>query len=259
MIQTARQAQCDQDPQCRKISSSDLICWSMYSAGRSAIVDIAEPHHDQNRFESVLGVFFLLAFGLAIAVPCYLHGPIFGDEGFLASGADRVLLGELPNRDFVSLQPPFSFYAVTFVFKFLEPAPAVLRRLGLVLQEAVLLSYVFFRDAPNAPIRAMTRVSTCASPSAPSQSQDGFFAQQSDRCFFVLHALGSPAWPRRHASLSSAGWSRAVYPLCWISSSSFRSRVMRRRAQSHGLKWDTRTNGFQTPFTTYPRSPSPAL
>lgn len=107
MIQTARQAQCDQAPQCRKISSSDLICWSMYSAGHSAIVDIAEPHHDQNRFESVLGAFFLLVFGLAIAVPRYLHEPIFGDEGFLASGADRVLLGELPNRDFVSLQPPF--------------------------------------------------------------------------------------------------------------------------------------------------------
>lgn len=162
MIHTARQAQSDQDPQCRKISSSDLICWSMYSAGHSTIVDIAEPHHDQNRFESVLGAFFLLVFGLAIAVPRYLHGPIFGDEGFLASGADRVLLGELPNRDFVSLQPPFSFYAVAFVFKFVEPSLAVLRGLGLVLQEAVLLSTYFFATRLTRPFAAALGVAPLA-------------------------------------------------------------------------------------------------
>ena len=59
----------------------------------------------------------LLCFALIIAVPRYKAGIDVGDEGFLAYGAERVLDGQVPNRDFVSLQPPFSFYTTAVFFR----------------------------------------------------------------------------------------------------------------------------------------------
>gem|GEM_PF-1222605 len=68
---------------------------------------------------------------LAIGLPRYLINIDLGDEGFLAYSAVRVMDGQVPNRDFVSLQPPLSFYTLAAVFKLFGTSLAALRTLGL--------------------------------------------------------------------------------------------------------------------------------
>jgi hypothetical protein len=75
----------------------------------------------------------LVALCLAIGMPRYRVGIDLSDEGFLAYGAVRVMEGQVPNRDFVSLQPPFSFYSTAAVFAVLGPSYASLRTFGLCL------------------------------------------------------------------------------------------------------------------------------
>jgi hypothetical protein len=70
---------------------------------------------------------------LAVGLPRYLVGIDPGDEGFLAYGALRVLHGEMPNRDFWSLQPPLSFYSSATMFAVMGTSLASLRTLGLFL------------------------------------------------------------------------------------------------------------------------------
>ena len=109
-----------------------------------AHVEAPTPEPRPSTREVLTGATFVLVTGLLVAWPRYLHGPIWGDEGFLAAGAERVLRGEVPNRDFVSLQPPFSFYAVAAGFAFFEPSLSVMRTIGLALAQAVgLATYAF--------------------------------------------------------------------------------------------------------------------
>src|SRR4051794_30456597 len=68
-----------------------------------------------------------------VALPRYLTGFDFADEGFLAYGSVRVMEGEMPNRDFVSLQPPLSFYVVATVFKVFGTSLHSLRLLGVTI------------------------------------------------------------------------------------------------------------------------------
>lgn len=79
----------------------------------------------------ILCPLLLISLGLAIALPRYRAGIDWGDEGFLAYGAVRVMEGQIPHRDFVSLQPPLSFYSAAAVFKLLGTSLASLRILGL--------------------------------------------------------------------------------------------------------------------------------
>jgi hypothetical protein len=87
----------------------------------------------------------LISLCLVIALPRYRAGIDWGDEGFLAYGAVRVMEGQMPNRDFVSLQPPLSFYIVAAIFKVCGVSLAVLRTFGLVLHVLVVL--LIFRIA----------------------------------------------------------------------------------------------------------------
>ena len=73
----------------------------------------------------------LLAAAIVIAYPRWKAGIDWRDEGLLAYGAVRVLNGEIPHRDFVSLQPPLSYYTAAAVFKLLGTSLAGLRVLGL--------------------------------------------------------------------------------------------------------------------------------
>jgi hypothetical protein len=73
----------------------------------------------------------LLSFALAIAYPRWRAGIDWRDEGLLAYGAVRVMQGEVPHRDFVSLQPPLSFYTAAAVFKLCGTSLASLRGFGL--------------------------------------------------------------------------------------------------------------------------------
>src|SRR5690242_13353512 len=69
----------------------------------------------------------LLSFAVAIAYPRWRAWIDWRDEGLLAYGAVRVLNGEVPHRDFVSLQPPLSYYTAAIVFKLLGTSLLSLR------------------------------------------------------------------------------------------------------------------------------------
>src|ERR1700675_3139122 len=89
------------------------------------------PEIKSARLFDFICVALLLAFALAIAYPRWRAGIDWRDEGLLAYGSERVMLGEVPHRDFVSLQPPLSFYAVAALFKIGGTSLFTLRLLGL--------------------------------------------------------------------------------------------------------------------------------
>lgn len=99
------------------------------------------------RLAGLLCPLFLILICLAISLPRYRAGIDWSDEGFLAYGAVRVMEGQVPNRDFVSLQPPLSFYVAGGAFKVFGPSLATLRRLGLsIFVLMVLLIYALARS-----------------------------------------------------------------------------------------------------------------
>jgi hypothetical protein len=83
------------------------------------------------RLPDVLGAVLLLSFALAIACPRWRAGIDWRDEGLLAYGAVRVMHGEVPQRDFVSVQPPLSFYTAAGIFKLVGTSLVSLRGFGL--------------------------------------------------------------------------------------------------------------------------------
>jgi hypothetical protein len=83
------------------------------------------------RLPDLLCAALLLSFALAIAYPRWRAGIDWRDEGLLAYGAVRVMDGDIPHRDFVSLQPPLSFYTTAGIFKLCGTSLASLRILGL--------------------------------------------------------------------------------------------------------------------------------
>jgi hypothetical protein len=75
----------------------------------------------------------LVSFALAIAYPRWRAGIDWRDEGLLAYGSVRVLHGQIPHRDFVSLQPALSFYTTAGIFKFAGTSLGSLRCFGVVI------------------------------------------------------------------------------------------------------------------------------
>src|SRR6266536_3284996 len=61
-----------------------------------------------SRFSDFICPAILLLIAIAIAYPRWRAGIDWRDEGLLAYGAERVVHGEIPHRDFVSLRPPAS-------------------------------------------------------------------------------------------------------------------------------------------------------
>lgn len=75
----------------------------------------------------------LLLIAIAIAYPRWRAGIDWRDEGLLAFGTERVMHGEIPHRDFVSLQPPLSFYTAALAFKIGGTSLETLRVFGLTI------------------------------------------------------------------------------------------------------------------------------
>jgi hypothetical protein len=85
------------------------------------------------RFSDFICAAILLLIAIAIAYPRWRAGIDWRDEGLLAYGAERVMHGEIPHRDFVSLQPPLSFYTAAAAFKLGGTSLATLRGFGLTI------------------------------------------------------------------------------------------------------------------------------
>jgi hypothetical protein len=84
-----------------------------------------------------LFVAILVIICLYLGLPRFRDGIDFGDEGFLAYGAQELMTGRMPNRDFFSVQPPLSFYTVALTFKILGTSLVSLRILGLSLYTVI--------------------------------------------------------------------------------------------------------------------------
>ena len=85
------------------------------------------------RFSDFICPAILLLIAIGIAYPRWRAGIDWRDEGLLAYSAERVVHGEVPHRDFVSLQPPLSFYAAAAAFKLGGTSLATLRVFGLTI------------------------------------------------------------------------------------------------------------------------------
>ena len=101
----------------------------------------------------LLSVALLLSFALAIAYPRWRARIDWRDEGLLAYGAVRVAQGEIPHRDFVSLQPPLTFYTTAGLFKLCGTSLTTLRFFGLsIFLMLPLLIYGVGRSLRGGPI-----------------------------------------------------------------------------------------------------------
>jgi len=80
---------------------------------------------------------------LTISAVCHL--PVLGmrlnvyDEGIVLAGADRVLYGQIPYRDFWSMYPPGQFYTLAFLFKLFGSSVLVERIYDLVVRSLLAL------------------------------------------------------------------------------------------------------------------------
>src|ERR1044071_7496241 len=154
-------------------------------------------------------VLLLVVAGLWIGLPRYRLGLDLMDEGFLVTGAERVLHGEMPNRDFVSVQAPLSFYTVAAVFKIGGTSLASLRAAGLALYLLmILLTYAVARRLmrPAASLAAATPVVFVG---MPFFSFVPFAWWQGTTCvllaaFLFLEALRGRAWIGLPAGLATA-------------------------------------------------------
>jgi hypothetical protein len=88
-------------------------------------------HIKSTRLLELLCIALLLLFALTIAYPRWRAGIDWRDEGLLAYGAVRVMHGEVPQRDFVSVQPPLSFYTAAGIFGLCGTSLVSLRAFGL--------------------------------------------------------------------------------------------------------------------------------
>ncbi|MEY2484716.1 MAG: hypothetical protein QOH39_364 [Verrucomicrobiota bacterium] len=112
------------------------------------------------RLTDLLSVALLLSFALFIAYPRWRSGIDWRDEGLLAYGAVRVAGGEIPHRDFVSLQPPLSFYTTAALFQICGTSLATLRIFGLSI--FLLLPVLIYGVARNLTNRSILSFAAAA-------------------------------------------------------------------------------------------------
>ena len=73
--------------------------------------------HDRGRRRIFLEAFLVAAGGLLLLIPYYRLPVTNADEGIIALGAERILRGQVPYRDFFTELGPASFYLHALIFK----------------------------------------------------------------------------------------------------------------------------------------------
>lgn len=114
------------------------------------------------------GAAVVVAACLLIGLPRYKAGVLLGDEGFLAYGAERVLQGEVPHRDFFTLHPAASFYTVAAIFEVFGTSLDTLRTAGLILSIFISLGVYFVALRVVKPIPAAIAAIAAAILGMPS-------------------------------------------------------------------------------------------
>jgi hypothetical protein len=119
------------------VSPLEVTLFSKIS--KSAILQSGSLQIAMRRLQTVAGI------GVAITflVLCALVPVSYIDEGFVASSALRVMAGEVPYRDFVSLYTPASFYLFGAIFELLGYHLYVLRGFDILLRLALVAGMYF--------------------------------------------------------------------------------------------------------------------
>src|SRR5215467_14491074 len=110
----------------------------------------------------------LLIFALSVAYLCVFlrYSTIEPDEGIVLLGAERILHGQIPYRDFFSFYTPGSFYIVAFIFKLFGDSFAIARA-SVAIAGAVcsLITYLLARRTclRSISIFAAILATTCGS------------------------------------------------------------------------------------------------
>ena len=85
------------------------------------------------RSSDLLCLSILIGICLLLGLPRYTSNLDPSDEGLLAYGGVRVMHGQAPHRDFVTLQGPLSFYTVAMLFRLFGASLLVLRVFGVAI------------------------------------------------------------------------------------------------------------------------------
>ena len=152
------------------------------------------------RLLDLLCAALLLAFAVAIAYPRWRAGIDWRDEGLLAYGAVRVMHGEVPQRDFVSVQPPLSFYTAAGIFKLCGTSLVSLRGLGLsIFLLLLLLTYGVGRNFMDPVLSFAAAIPACIlglpyCNFVPLAVWQGIAASLAAVFLFLLAALSTRQW-----------------------------------------------------------------
>jgi Dolichyl-phosphate-mannose-protein mannosyltransferase len=168
------------------------------------------PRLKSARLVDLLCAALLLSFAISVAAPRWRARMDWRDEGFLAYGAVSVAHGEIPQRDFVSLQPPLSFYTAAAVFKLCGTSLASLRIFGVAL--FLLLPLLIYGIARNftGPLLSFAAAAPACVLGLPYFSfvplavWQGIVASFAAVFFFVPAALTKRQWPAFVAGVFTA-------------------------------------------------------
>jgi len=158
------------------------------------------PEIKSARLRDVLCVVLLLSFALAIAWPRWRAGMDWRDEGLLAYGAVRVMHGDVPQRDFVSVQPPLSFYTAAAIFKLCGTSLLSLRVFGLsIFLLFPLLVYSVARNFMSPVLSFAAAVPSCMlglpyCNFVPLAAWQGLFASFAAVLLFLPAVLSTHLW-----------------------------------------------------------------
>lgn len=81
----------------------------------------------------------LSLWGIVFASRFWDHKLLLGDEGVAVLGAQRILEGQVPGRDFFEIIPPFSFLPTALAFRWFGATVAAERGLALLLAALLVL------------------------------------------------------------------------------------------------------------------------
>lgn len=104
----------------------------IYPPRNSEITGISEPVI-RRRMLAPVGV---AVFTLALLALCMDRWVNVYDEGIILEGAERLLAGALPHRDFYAIYGPAQFAAVAAIFKLVGPSIIAARIWDLVIRSA---------------------------------------------------------------------------------------------------------------------------
>src|SRR5258708_3713909 len=122
---------------------------------RAESISAIRSRDDESQMDSASPIFaepFILFLIFAVSLAYLLifcrYSSLEPDEGIVLTGAERILCGEVPYRDFFSFYTPGSFYLIAFLFRVFGDSFAVARTsLALAGAGCSVITYVLARRA----------------------------------------------------------------------------------------------------------------